>query len=919
MTRFLERVLNLRHGDMGRGALLFFYLFLILTSYVMGKVARDALFLDRFEAVQLPYADIAIAVLVGFVVAAYVAVGRRVSLRSLLVGSLLLFSSNCVVFWWVAHFRQWPWLYPLFYVWVGIFGVLAPAQVWTLANYVLTTREAKRVFGLVGSGAIFGAISGGFFSRTTVQRFGTESLMLVVAFLLVLCAGLVVMILRQRTAPPVEEGEPEAAGTVTTTPSFFESLRQVRSSRYLTAIAAVICLSSFVTTTAGWQFKAIAKQFLQEKDALALFFGDFNFYAGILCLGTQLLLTSRLLRRFGIGPALFVVPMVLLVSTMGVLAWGTLAAAIFLKGGDYVLRYSIDKSSVELLYLPLSADVKLQVKSFIDTVIWRMGDGLAGMTVLIFATQLGFTAQGISWVNLVTIGGWLFAAYFARREYVATLKSSIRQHRMDSERQSVPVLDRSTSEILASNLTAADPKEVLYALSLFDVDQGHSVHPAMRGLLDHPAPEVRHKAVTLLAEAGDRSVLKKMEDLLRDPSLEVRTEALLYLTHHAHVDPLARMQELGDFADFSVRSAMVAFLARPGETQNLEAAHRILAPMATEPGPEGARTRLEAARLIGSLPDEFGDELAVLLRDPDKEVARHAIRATGRLRKRRLLPRVLDRLPDPDLSEEVVDTLVSLGDAVVGSLRDHLSDQSIESETRAEIARALGLIGTSAAGRALMENLLQSDSTLRFRVISALNKLRQMRPELEIDTQMVETVLAAEIMGHYRSYQILGTLGGSLDGSDPVLRTLRETMDLEVERIFRLLSLLHPQYDLHSAYVGLQSKNAVIHDNALEFLDNVLKPQLRSALVPLLDSEVSIGERARLAGGLVHTNVETREEAVAALMASEDPWLKSCGAYAIGTLRLFSLAEKLEGCLAHADPLLRETARQAKIKLATLG
>ncbi|MGH9600993.1 MAG: HEAT repeat domain-containing protein, partial [Terriglobales bacterium] len=499
------------------------------------------------------------------------------------------------------------------------------------------------------------------------------------------------------------------------------------------------------------------------------------------------------------------------------------------------------------------------------------------------------------------------------------LKDTIQQHRMDSERQSVPVLDRSTSEILASNLTSTDPKEVLYALNLFDVDQGHSVHPGMRALLEHPSPEVRLKAISLLGESGDRSVLKKMEDLLHDSSLEVRTEALLYLTHHGHIDPLARLQELGDFADFSVRSAMVSFLAKPGETQNLEAAHRILEPMVAEPGLEGARTRLEAARLIGSLPDAFDKELKLLLRDQDKEVARHAIRAVGRLRKRRLLPALLERIADPELNEDVVDAIVSLGDAVVGTLRDHLADQSIAPEARAEIARSLGLIGTMTAGRVLMENLLQSDTALRFRVISALNKLRQARPELELDVLMVETVLAAEIIGHYRSYQILGTLGGSLESDDPLLRTLRETMDLEVERIFRLLSLLHPQYDLHSAYVGLQSKNHVVHDNALEFLDNVLKPQLRSALVPLLDSEVGVAERARLGSHLVHASLETREEAVAALVASEDPWLKSCGAYAIGTLRLFSLAEKLEDCLHHDDPLLRETARQAKIRLATLG
>ena len=138
----------------------------------------------------------------------------------------------------------------------------------------------------------------------------------------------------------------------------------------------------------------------------------------------------------------------------------------------------------------------------------------------------------------------------------------------------------------------------------------------------------------------------------------------------------------------------------------------------------------------------------------------------------------------------------------------------------------------------------------------------------------------------------------------------------EVERVFRLLGLLYPHQDLHSAYFGIQSKDPVIHDNALEFLDNVLKPQLRNMLVPLLDSAVTIEERVKLANQYVGREVQSREEAVAELIASDDPWLKSCGAYAIGTLGLKSLAHELDNCMDHHDPLLREAARQAKLRLA---
>jgi hypothetical protein len=86
-------------------------------------------------------------------------------------------------------------------------------------------------------------------------------------------------------------------------------------------------------------------------------------------------------------------------------------------------------------------------------------------------------------------------------------------------------------------------------------------------------------------------------------------------------------------------------------------------------------------------------------------------------------------------------------------------------------------------------------------------------------------------------------------------------------------------------------------------------------LVPLLDGKITVHERARLAGRLVHTTIESQEQAVAALVASDDPWLRSCGAYAIGTFGLKSLEGELHRCLNDADPLLRETARAAKVRL----
>jgi ATP:ADP antiporter, AAA family len=916
VKRWIERALNVRPGDLGRGSLLCACLFLVMSSYKIGGVAAPALFLSRFQARQLAYADISSSLLVAVVIAGYVPIARRVLFRDLLVGSMTFFAATWILFWGLTHYySHLIWVFPAFYIWVKIFGVLGATQIWTLANYVLTTREAKQVFGMVGGGAIAGGIFAGFLSKTLAKRFGTESLLLAMAVFLLICGVLVILVWRSRRALDGEARGTAGKSADTVPRNLVASMRLLFSSPYLRAIAAVICISSLVVTLTGWQFLAIGKEFLVKKDAMAIFFGDFYFYAGMLGLLFQLLLTARFLRRFGIGTALFVLPVTVFLGSAGLLAFGTLGSAVALKGGDQVLRYSVDKSTAELLYLPIPAGVKLQVKWFIDTVIWRLGDGLSGLAVLIFVTSLHWSARQMSWIVLLLASGWLVAVSVVRQQYVATLRESMSKHRLDVEQASASVLDRSTTDVLATNLSASDPKDILYALSLFGVERQRAAHPVIRDLLQHPSGEVRQKALAILSASGDTSILPTVEGMLKDPEIAVRTEAMLYLVHHAHVDPLMLLQELSEFEDYCVCSAVAAYLAHPGGAQNLETARQILEEMVGEEGEAGHRTRREAARLLGELPDSFDPLLSRLLEDPSSEVVQEAICSVGLLRKKALAPQLLKQFRDPLLHENATKALVAFGDLVVGLLSDRLGDPGAPQDERREIPDVLAGIGTPAAAQALLDSVMEGDATLRFMVISALNRLHRDYPEIPLDFQMLEMVLAGEILGHYRTYQIIEAIADPAGTEDLVGGALASSLEQELERIFRLLGLLYPQVDLKAVYLGLQSKDKTVHDNALEFLENVLKSALRATLVPLLDGRVTPKERARLANKLVRTKLESRQQAVNELVSSEDPWLKTCGAYAIGSFRMKSLEGELESCLSHADPLLRETARTAKLRL----
>ena len=142
--------LNLEPGEETPVFLLFSYLTLVLTCYVITKAARDGIFLYKFSAMSLPYVYIGIGVIIGFVVAAYLRLAARFDQVWLVSGSLFFFATNILLLWWAVR-MDWepaPWI---FYVWTSIFGIIITTQVWTVANSILDLRQAKRIFPLVSS------------------------------------------------------------------------------------------------------------------------------------------------------------------------------------------------------------------------------------------------------------------------------------------------------------------------------------------------------------------------------------------------------------------------------------------------------------------------------------------------------------------------------------------------------------------------------------------------------------------------------------------------------------------------------------------------------------------------------------------------------------------------------------------------
>jgi ATP:ADP antiporter, AAA family len=917
----IERAFNIKRTELAPAVLLFLYLFFAIGCYIMGQAVGDALFLTAFPT-YLPQGIIATAVVVGIFTSAYIRMSHRVRLEQLIIGTLLFFASVFVIFWWLARSGA-VWVYPLLYTWVYTVGALAPTMGWTLANHSLTTREARRAFGVIGAGGILGAPCAGFLTAALTRQAHVkpETLLLVIATGMVCCA-LCVRLLFRRRRERLAEADWAGSSASGTPKNLLQVWSLIRASRYLLLITALITIGCCATTVVGYQFKLIARQSYQGDTAgLAAFFGTFAGYVGLSSFLLQVLLTGRLLRSLGIRVTLFVMPVVFLGGSMGVLLAPVLLSAAVLRGSQGLLRYSVDKSTTELLYLPVTPPaLKGQIKSFIDGFVWRMADGIGGLALLLFANPFNFSPGRMSLLNFVFLGGWIAVAYGVRREYLTVLRSAIEHRKLDPERIAAGVLDATTAELLAHSLERGGEEQALYGLSLFELGREPAWHPALRKLLDHPSAAVRQRALRLLGETRHHGVEPQVEKMLGDESPEVRAEALQYLVTHEQKDPVLLLQTASDVPAHCLQSTVAMHLARAGDPDWLAASGHILRGMISETGPEGAASRREAARALGNIPGrrEFHAELSKLLEDPDDEVAEQALLSAGQLGMVELLPRIVDGLGRPRRLGATRAALAQYGDAAVETLRQWLGDPAVSLRVRRQIPKVLARIGTAPAARALGSSLIQSDPEVRYEVIKALNQIHARHPERmsTVDEDEISRMLDYELLAYYRSFQILGALDAPNGISSAEIRkcnrlvtqALRERMEQEFERVFRLLGLVYPSADIHNSYLSLTSQRPQLQANALEVLEHLLPTDLYRRLAAVADPESTTEGRLERVRRLCQTGVESGAEALRILLHSGDGWLCACALHTIGLARLTEMQVEV-GALGHEDFLLDGTWR----------
>ncbi len=901
LRRALSPLVTFREGEAVVGLMMFVYSFLAMTAYNNIKPSAASKFIADLGADKVPYVMLLAGLTMGFIMNYYSRALGKVPKLWVLPGTQVAIIALLVSFWFLFKTGE-VWVSAAFFFFGRlILGIFLISQFWTLANEIYDPRQAKRVFGFIGGGAMLGGMTGSGLTALLVKRVGTENLILFSAAILGLCFFLILEIQR-RTSPEGGsfrvKGESLGGG---------EALSMLKGSRHLQLIALVIGFSALGAATLEQQLLMAAEAEVAGTDSITSFLAVITFYASFIGFVIQIYFTSRIYSLLGIGFALAVLPVSLGATAVIILLNKALWASSVARVTDSALRYSLDKTTRETLFLPLSAELKLKAKGFVDVVADRfIGKGVGSLVLLLAIQWLKLTWWQLSFLSLGYCVLWLVLARQAKKEYLSVFRKSIETMALEPERLTAEAVDAATVETLVEELGSTDDERVLRSIEFLEqLSKRKLITPL---LLHHHSPRVRARAISAVKGAATEVIERwapSLEKSLRDDDPDVRAAALSVLSSVRQGDVRDLMRPYLNDGDPRIAATAAVALAESGNENDSAEVLRVLERLAGDGRDAMAPSRREAARAIARTRDpRFRQLLLPLMHDADPGVAREAIGSARLLGDSDLLfvPTLISLMRSRRLKNAAREALVSYGENAIPALTYFLKDEEEDPWVRRHIPGTLARIPLPASVEALAAALESDDGFLRYKTVVALERIRRENPGIPIAFGPIEKLLLKETARYYRylgaSYNLFEKGGLPRDGI--LAQALSEKLTRVLDRIYRLLGLLYDWKDIRAARIAIERGDVRARASAIEFLDNTLSGQLRKTVLPLID-DMPLAEKVRKGNVFLKNRVRGIEETLERLIYDDDPVVAATAIDLVRERKLWSLAPGLEEVLMFRD------------------
>ena len=864
INSYILKVFDLKKEELNKTLLLQLNIFIIITTLLIVKPTINSLFLSELtsDALPLGYVFTAIFAIVGsyFYDKALEKYTLNIIIDRTIIGSVISLILFAITF--NFNLANGFLLY-IPYVWVAIFGLLTASQFWILANLVYNIREAKRVFGFIGAGAIAGGIFGGYLTSLLTNFLDTEDLLFVAGVLLSFCIPITRYIWKHEV---VKLNTFQVA--LRSDPKTESPFKLIKQSKLLKLIAIVIGISVLIAKLVDYQYSDYASRLIEDQEKLTSFFGFWFSTLSVISLLIQLFLTQRIVGTFGVGKSLLWLPSGILIGSILLLILPQLWVVVFIKVVDGSLKQSVNKAATELLSIPIPIDIKKKTKTFTDVVVDSIATGMAGFILIFFINGLDLASTYISLIIIVLISIWLYFIYHLRKEYIVSFKNLLEISTVKKEKNNKQEIKvTSIVDTVIRVLKEGSENQKLHMLQKTLEVKDERFFTAIKNQLNHPSTKIQALVIENLYFLKTENLSSQIESKIHDNDQQVTTAAFRYLLKHYNKNTVELFNKYLYSGDNTIANASLIGLSQElRNNQSLQnrfslenKIQKALTQYSELNSQDEKSYKIQAIlEAIGNAKVErYYDVLKTQLKSYNLQILNTAILSASKTLDIQFIDTIISYLSGKETRKNALEALISYGEPIIDIITEKIKSESIELEDATYAVLVIENFASQKAISALIKLTSETEHTVKIEAIEALRRLKWKFDHLQIKDRFIVdkildechlyqntlSVIHSQIVIHYKKKENKPDFKEVDEARKGLINLLEQRLDRQLQRIFRFLGIKYPPHDVDPILNTILKGKEEQRMHAIEFLENILDNQLKKELIPVAES-ILIGIRS---------------------------------------------------------------------------
>ena len=823
---FIKNIIKIKSGE-GKMVLTFFmFSFFTIAMGLVAKTARDAYFLSRFDKSILPLMFLAIAIVISPILTFYTKLSKKLAARTVFMITCSIFAVSFIF----LQAIMTGYVIPIAYIWIEIAVAIMIIQFWSYAGESFEPQQAKRLFGIIAGGGSFAVMLIGMTLKPYVKTFGTDELLFISAGFLGL-AFLFGNLSIQYFNKDQTKGPKKPIKKVQ---------KKKRMDPFIVGIATIVALSAIVTTLVDYQFKMIASATFPEETDLVGFFGTFYSIAGAASIIMQFFITGPILSRFGILLGLLILPFFLILGSTSILLAPVLLSASFAKFSDQTFKFTINSSSLELIWLPVPPEIRRIIKPQVSGTIKSIAEGIGGLVTFLLVKIIALPYLSI--VSLGSIVIWLFTSFKVKTGYVNQLQTAIAKRQIDFEELNVDVQDAAMVKTIEETLSSNDEIKQLFALEIIEGLPLSSWKKTIKRLFNDGAPEVQKR---ILSMAWDEESIISNEDIIQamNNNNSVSAEATIVVGRRKLKDALPDLENLllnSDNQDVSAAAAAAILQIESGPTDK---AKMILNNMLDEQDDTTQATALK--RLIYNNQILTNDKLKSFLNHNSEIISNVALNIAEKRKDESLVPAIISNLSIAQTSIQARQTLKSFSEELINEQFKQLLESSETSrKLRLGIIRTLREYPNEDSIELLISQLDNNDQDIYNTIVESLLAIARVNPINENKQNQIADEINTIAEKVYTLNECLNMLP-----DDEHKFLMQDHLNNEIQNtlptLLKLGVLDVPETPIETYIHTIKSGDPSKLPFLLEFFENVFSKNEREVINPLIE-QLPLDERSKI-------------------------------------------------------------------------